>query len=297
MRECYIPRPGFVFCSVDYEALELRTLAQVCLELVGESALADALNADLDPHLLLAVEWLLDDISYDEARKARKDEKHPRHKEVVKARNMAKAANFGLPGGLGAQKFVDFCKASGIYLSLQDAKDLKEAWFKQWPEMRKYFAHIKGLLEIPDDAVENEDGELPAYVTVEQVFSERVRGKARYTAACNSYFQGLGADAAKLAVYELQKQCYRSDGTLRGSRLSVFVHDETVMEHPDLGREDRHRRCFEQVRIMLEALLRYTPGVTPKAEPAMMERWYKEAAPKYDDEGYLIPWRPEEVYA
>lgn len=291
VRECYVPRPGFLFCSVDYEALELHTLAQVCLELLGESSLADALNQGLDPHLLLAVEWLIggEKLSYDEAKKIRKDELHPRHKEVVKARNLAKAANFGLPGGLGAQKFKDFCKASGTLISLEEAKDLKEAWFKQWPEMRKYFKYIQTLLEVSEDDLQ--------YVTVEQVFSERIRGKARYTAACNSYFQGLAADGAKLAVYELSKACYRSNGTLKGSRLVVFVHDETIMEHPDLSPADRHARCMEQSRIMIDCMLKYTPDVRPKAEPALMPRWYKEAAAKYDENGYLRPWTPEDAQA
>jgi len=299
VRECYIPRPGFLFCSVDYEALELHTLAQVCLTMLGESALAEALNNGLDPHLLLAVEWLIggDKLSYDEAKAIRKDKNHARHDEVVKARNVAKAANFGLGGGLGAKKFVDFCKSSGIYLSLEDAQHLKEAWFKQWPEMRLYFKHIKGLLHIPDDAVENEDGELPSYVTVEQVFSERIRGKTRYTAACNSYFQGLAADGAKLAVYELSKQCYRSDGTLRGSRMVVFVHDETILEHPVISREDMHFRCFEQARIMTTCMETFTPDIRSKAVPALMDRWDKSATDEYDEDGFIQVYQPREAHA
>jgi predicted GNAT family acetyltransferase len=292
VRECYVPRKGFVYCSVDYEALELHTLAQVCVSLLGESALGEALNQGLDPHLLLAVDWLIkgERLTYDEAKKIRKDETHPRHKEVVKARNIAKAANFGLPGGLGAEKFVSFCKQSGISITLEEARELKEAWLKQWPEMRRYFLYIKSMLDVPEDAVPDEDGNYPSYVDVEQIFSGRVRGKTRYTAACNSYFQGLAADGAKLAVYEIAKACYRSDGSLRGSRLVVFVHDETIMEHPDIDPADRHRRAMEQARIMVDCMRRYTPDVRPKAEPALMRRWIKEASAKYDENGYLVPY-------
>ncbi len=286
VRECYIPRPGFAFCSVDYEALELHTLAEVCLELLGESALADALNNGLDPHLLLACEWLLDGVTYDEGKKIRKDESHPRHKEVVKARNMAKVANFGLPGGLGAKKFVDFAKASGIIISVEEAKDLKQAWLRQWPEMRRYFEMISGMLSVDEEGLES--------VSLEQCFSERLRGKARYTAACNSFFQGLAADGAKDACYELVKACYLPQGVLYGSRLVVFIHDETIMEHPLHNREDFHRRCFEQARIMIESMEKFCKRVKPKAVPAAMMRWFKDAAEKYDADGYLVCWKPKE---
>ena len=43
-RECFVPRPGHVWCSVDYSAIELSTLAQVCLWTVGHSRLAEAIN-------------------------------------------------------------------------------------------------------------------------------------------------------------------------------------------------------------------------------------------------------------
>lgn len=293
VRECYIPRPGFAFCSVDYEALELHTLAEVCLELLGHSALAEALNSGLDPHLLLACEWLLDNVSYDEGKKIRKDEKHPRHKEVVKARNLAKAANFGLPGGLGAQKFVDFCKASGIVLTLEDAKALKAAWLKQWPEMREYFELISRQLDVDVDGLEG--------VTVEQVYSQRIRGKARYTAACNSYFQGLAADGAKDAVYELVKATFTPRHALFGSRLVAFIHDETIFEHPMLLRsdgtpdhEDFDRRCKAQASIMLTSMEKFCRRVKPKAEPAAMLRWYKDAVAVYNEQGFLVPWEPQQ---
>lgn len=286
VRECYIPRPGFAFCSVDYEALELHTLAEVCLELLGESALADALNAGLDPHLMLACEWLLDGVSYEEGKKIRKDENHPRHKEVVKARNLAKAANFGLPGGLGAQKFVDFCKASGIIITLDEAKALKQAWLMQWPEMRRYFEMIASMLQVDEEGLEG--------ATLEQVYSHRIRGKARYTAAANSFFQGLAADGAKDACYELVKACYLPDGELYGSRLVVFIHDETIMEHPMLSVEDLHRRCFVQARIMIESMQKFCRRVKPKAVPALMMRWYKDAVERYNEEGFLVAWKPKE---
>ena len=280
VRECYVPRPGFVFCSVDYEALELHTLAQACLQLVGHSKLAEALNAGIDPHLSLACEHLLEGVEYDEGKKIRKDEKHPRYKEVVHARNTAKAANFGLPGGLGIRTLVAFCKASGIEITEEQARDLKQAWLRQWPEMRDYFRMISNSLCL------DEEGEEVA--TVEQLYSARVRGKTRYTAACNSFFQGLAADLAKEACYQIARACYvkGQNPILYGSRSVVFVHDEIIMEHPE---ETAHKRAIEQARIMIEAGKDYCPDVPLKAEPALMRYWTKDAVEVYKD-GRLIPW-------
>jgi hypothetical protein len=65
VRECVIPRPGNVFAFCDYDTLEMRTLAQVCLELFGKSEIAIAANAGVDFHTALAA--TLYGISYGEA--------------------------------------------------------------------------------------------------------------------------------------------------------------------------------------------------------------------------------------
>ena len=286
VRECYRARPGMVLSSVDYEALELHTLAQACLTLLGKSKLAEALNNGVDPHLLLATEFLLEGITYDEGKKIRKDEKHPRYKEVVHARNMAKIANFGLPGALSAKTLVAYAKAGGIIIDLKAATDLKAKWFKAWPEMKDYFKRISSMLGDVDD-----NGEEVG--TAEQLFSARIRGGARYTALCNTLFQGLAADLAKVACYELAKACYvpGHNPILYGSRPIVFVHDETIVEHPI---ETAHERALEQARIMVEAGKAFCPDVPLKAEPALMFHWSKDAVAVYDENKRLVPWMPQE---
>lgn len=71
VRECFIPRPGYVFVSVDYDAAELRALAHVCRQLFGFSRLGDALDAGRDPHLDFAAQML--GISYEEAERRKKE--------------------------------------------------------------------------------------------------------------------------------------------------------------------------------------------------------------------------------
>ena len=270
VRECYRARPGFVLLSVDYSAAELHTLAQVCLYLGLDSTMAKVLNSGKDIHLWFGA--LMKGWTYEWA-KANKS-----RPEVKAARQMAKAANFGFPGGLGVLKFRLFALGTyGVRLTDQEAKDLKAAWFAAFPEMVEYFAHVNALIE---------SGEPLRHFT-----SLRYRGGASYCAACNSYFQGLAADMALDAGFDVSRECYTGDGILRGSRIVDFIHDELLLEVPVAIAHE----CAERVvHLMEEAGRRWCPGVSPGAEPALSWRWRKKAEPVYLD-GRLIPWEDREV--
>src|SRR5690606_20530491 len=134
IRECFVPRPGKVFLDCDYDGLELRTLAQVCLRLLGKSRLAEIINEGKDPHLMFAAELL--HIDYEEAVRRKKDP------DVKEARQLAKAANFGFPGGLGYETFIKFAKGYDVLITIEEAQRLKDNWLKTFPEMRDYFALV-----------------------------------------------------------------------------------------------------------------------------------------------------------
>ena len=134
IRECFTPRQGKVFAQGDFSGLELHTLAQTCVTLFGESHLAEVLNAGLDPHTAFAADIL--GISYEEAvrRYEAGDE------EVENARQTSKVANFGFPGGLGAEKLCLFArKTYGVILTEERAKELKLQWLDRWPEIAGFF--------------------------------------------------------------------------------------------------------------------------------------------------------------
>lgn len=277
VRQCFVPRPGFVLCSVDYGTLELRTLAQVCLWLLGQSKLGEALNAGLDPHLMMAAEQFLR-IPYEEALRRKKD------KDVADMRQLAKPANFGFPGGMGAKAFMDFAKASyDVVFTEQEAKDLRQKFLAQWPEMQAYFRLIGQMMRGVDDKG-NTIGD------IEQFVSGRVRGRTRYTAACNTFFQGLAADGAKAACYALAKACYLRGGALYGSRAVAFIHDEVLMEHPEDVASERGQT---QADIMVAEMQALVPDIKITAEPALMRCWYKEAEPVYNSRNELICWEPK----
>lgn len=292
VRECFVPREGHVFSSVDYAAIEMSTLAQVCLWALGTSRLAEAINADLDPHSLFGAE--MTGVAYEEFLKRKKE---PIEKGY---RQAAKAANFGFPGMMGPGKFVVAKKREGekvcewihrdgqcgrekrVYefregsqslcvRCVEEATKLRAFYFRQWPEMQPYFRWVSAQGE-----------------EVEQFVSKRVRGGCSAPAAANTRFQGLAADGAKAALIALTKEMYLDrQSPLYGSRLLVFAHDETFLEIPE---ERGHEAAHRQAEIMVAEMKRYVPDVKVKAEPALMRFWTKEAEAKYDASGRLIPW-------
>lgn len=276
-RECFVPEPGNVYCSIDYSTLELCTLAQVNLHFFGYSRMADALNAGRDLHLDFAAQML--GITYDEAL-----ERHKAKDPVLKERRQnAKIANFGFPGGLGVQALVEYAAGFGITLSFNEADNLKRAWLEAWPEMNDYFKMLSMASQVAPDG----------RFRIRQVGSNRLRGDCHYTSAANSYFQGLAADGAKAAMWALTRAMYSGDqnSPLYGVRCWAFIHDEFLFEGPEAT---AHLWAPKAARIMCEEMARYVPSVPIKAEPALMRRWYKDAEPVYDEAGKLTIWEPKE---
>jgi DNA polymerase-1 len=275
IRETFIPRAGKVYAMGDFSGLELHTLAQTCVTLFGQSQLAVVLNAGLDPHTAFAADIL--GIPYEEAVR-RNDEGD---KEVDNARQTAKVANFGFPGGLGAEKLCLFARKSyNVILTEERARELKAQWLERWPEMRLFFQHV-------GDLVDEDTGD----ALVKQLFSDRLRGGCHYTAACNTYFQGLGADAAKRAHYLVVRACYSEpESVLYGSRPVNFVHDETILETDDGPRA--HDVAVELGRLMCVGANEFLSDVPARVKPLLARCWSKKSKPVVKD-GRLVPWEPE----
>lgn len=289
IREAFIPRPGMLFAECDFPSLELYTLAQCCVSWLGYSKLAEALNGGLDPHLWFAASML--GIPYDEAK--RRLDADP---EVTKARQLAKPANFGFPGGMGIGKFIQatrkqmgrkkFAALFGETYEEQEKKvrELKDQWRAAWPEMGAYFARVEGLI----------DEDVGRARSVETLFTGRVRGNATYCATANNGFQALGADCAKSAAWLLARACYVDrTSALYGSRVVAFVHDEFIAEVKDDHRA--HDAAYELARLMAVGANHYLPDVpipVGKMEPVLMRRWAKSAKTVHDERGRLSVWMP-----
>lgn len=277
-RECFAPREGCVFVGCDYDKAELHTLAQICINLFGRSQLAEALNGGLDPHLDVGA--VLYGVTYEEALRLRAAD-DPAMDEY---RSRAKPANFGFPGGMGPRGMVAYAKGQyGMILTLDQAEDMYSAWSQAYPDVaEEYLGYIRRMTA---------GGEM----TVIHHVSGRWRGGCRYTVAANSHFQGLAADAAKAATFEVSRRCY--DWTMKsplyGCRIVNFIHDELLLEVP-VGKVTE--AALELQRVMIETFNRYTPDVPVRATPAAMDRWSKRAKPIWKD-GELQVWHYERKVA
>ncbi|NJN64514.1 MAG: hypothetical protein HC882_06270 [Acidobacteria bacterium] len=282
VREAFVPRDGCVLLSVDYGQMELHSWAQVCIKIVGWSNLADLLNAKMDVHCLIA-SFVVNE-PYEVVNANKKKQPYKDHRQA------SKAANFGYPGGLGWRTFVAYAKNNyGVPVTGEQARQLRSTWQSTFPEHAPYFEHINSI-------VSNTRGGVGDVV---HIGSNRRRGACYFTVACNSYFQGLAADTAKQAGFYLSKACYvphvrsaafgGTDNPLFGSRIVNFVHDEFIIEVPI---DRAHEAAMETVAIMEEAGRLWMPDTPPRAEPALMTRWRKNAEPVYRN-GRLVPWEPE----
>lgn len=283
VRECYVPRRGYIFCSIDYDTAELRTLAELCYTWLGYSKLGDAINKGLDPHLDFAADILCIEYIIAEKLKKKKDV------EIKNTRQVSKAANFGYPGGSGAKTFREYAKGYRVKLTEEEAKNLKEKWLKKWPEMVEYFKYIGNKVKL---------GNGKAQIKIPYV--NFYRGGCRFTVACNTGFQGLTAAGAKDAMWELIKAFYwkGQNDLLYGSRICAFVHDEFIFEFRD-EHPFRSLAADECTRIMVKSFNKYVPHCPVKASPVLMYRWSKKADDEQRDEnGYHMPYNftTEEIF-
>lgn len=278
-RECFKAPEGMVFCSLDYAAQELATLAQVCLNLFGESQLAYAINEGLDPHLWFALRLLKTDgidLTYEDAVYARKNSDHPAHKRVKHWRQVAKVCNFGYPGGLGANTFSEYAKGYGLSITPNESNEFRKAFFEQWPQVANYLnVHLAGLAQGVDR------------FAIRQHVSGRVRGGCTFTSAANTFFQGLAADGTKAALWDVTRaQLTEPNSPLYGTKVWNVIHDELLLVGPE---ETAHEWAYEAAHLMVEAMQRFTPQVMHSVEPALMRRWFKNADTVHEN-GRLTVW-------
>lgn len=276
VRECVIPRPGNVFAFCDYDTLEMRTLAQVCLDLFGYSEIAEAAKRGIDFHTALAADTL--GSPYRDAM----DRLIKGDVEIEIARQYSKIGNYGYGGGMGWRTFIKYAKGYGITVTPAKARELHGAFRKKWREMNDYFNYCGALCS---------EGNAEHIVFVR---SGLVRGNVTYTATCNGFFQHLAAMGAKRALYQVVKECYLDAGSpLFNCRPWLFAHDEIGMEIPyeELGPEGTHKAAMRLQEVMIAEMEYWVPDVPISASVAMTRRWYKGAKALYTNDGLLMPVR------
>jgi hypothetical protein len=272
-RECFKPREGNCYIGIDVDRAELHTLAQVCHELFGHSTLGEALNKGYDPHTGLGA--TLAHCSYEELAAALERQDY----DAQEKRKWAKPANFGLPGGMGVRGFRAYAKFQyGLVLSYGEADRIVNGWKVQWPDIADdYLGWIRTLM--------NDDN----YAVIKHFYSNRIRGRTRYCAAANGFFQGLSADAIKDALYHISKRCYveHPGSALYGCRIVNEVHDEIILEAPlDIASD----AAYEARDLLVERYNTWTPDYPVKSTPVLMDVWSKKAQSLVGADGRLQVW-------
>jgi len=278
-RECFKARPGYVFISCDWNMAELCSLAQICYDLIGFSKLGNLLNKDHNPHIALTAQLM--GVTYKQAVKWKK----AKHKKFTGQNKLVKAANFGFPGGLGSSNFITYAKNynpdNPIILTEQESKNIQNNWFSLYPEMRSYFNMISDITSAHGSGV------------IHQHKSGRIRGRVSFTQAANSLFQGLTADGAKRALWEVTKRCYiDEDSSLYDCRPVILLHDEIIIEAPNERASDAGE---ELSNLMNESMAELIDKVPITSEPVIMKHWFKDAQTIRDNKGRLQLWQPENL--
>jgi DNA polymerase-1 len=109
----------------------------------------------------------------------------------------------------------------------------------------------------------------------------RIRGRVSFSRQCNTPFQGLAADGAKLGLWRLYRE---------GFRIVAFIHDEVLVELPENA---NHTALAQRVEKILCDSMSEVVGTVPIAcEYALSRRWYKQAEAVFNENGQLLIWEP-----
>lgn len=304
VREAYIPSEGRVLCSIDYDFIELVSVAQKCLDLFGSSVLADKINAGYDPHAFLGAN-IIKMFNPDFKGSEDPDENYHIFLELKKTdrdtyahfRKLAKPTGLGFPGGLGPNTFIGFAKstygvdivklAGSVEAAVEMAQMLRRSWHQTYPEMQLYFNHIN------KDCIDDQWSYPEDYRYCYQSPMGMIRRNCHYCEATNGKaMQTPTAEGAKIALFLLAEAMY--DATLGdcllGTAMCPFVHDEVILDMP--FDEYTHERAYRAAHLMIEGMRKVMTKVKVGAKPTLMLRWNKQAEPRFDNNNRLIPWTP-----
>ncbi len=202
VRRAFVASPGSVLLSVDYSQVELRIAAHMS----GDQTMLDTFQAGLDIHTATAaaVYGL------------------PLVKVTPEQRRRAKGINFGLIYGMSA-----FGLTRQTDLTLAEAEDFVQAYFRQFPGVKSYLDGMRRL-------------------AAEQGYVETLLGRRRYfpglkgqgnpatrsreeREAINAPIQGTAADIMKIAMLRVPPALVEHN---LQARILLQVHDELVLECP-----------------------------------------------------------------
>ncbi len=226
IRRAFIPADGCLLLSADYSQIELRIMAHLC----QDPALLHAFRSGEDIHRRTAAEvfGVLPGLVTPEMRRR------------------AKAVNFGILYGMGAQRLA---REQGI--PVREAQQFIDRYFERLPQVKAY---LDGAI-----AAAETRGQVRTLFNRVRYFPE-IRGTDRNArqqavrAAVNTVLQGTAADLIKKAMIVLEAELRKRDA----ARMILQVHDELVLEVPEPsidGVATIVRRVMEEIHTLAVPLV------------------------------------------
>lgn len=233
IRSCFKPESGNKFIIADYSQIELRIGA----ELSKDPVMIDAYSQGKDLHTLTA--------SFVTGKKP---------EEVTKNdRQLAKAVNFGLLYGAGAETFKKVAKSDyGIEITSQEAVNFRNKFFDLYKGVKRWHELTKARQEYITYTI---GGRFRKFSRLEEY---------KLTDRLNSPDQGTGADILKKALVLLRP---RIEGI---AKLVHMVHDEIILEAPE-SRAEEVKKILEDT--MKEAGQYYLKSVPVEVEGNICNSW------------------------
>jgi DNA polymerase I len=202
VRRGFVADPGNVLVSLDYSQIELRIVAHMA----GDEAMLNAFRHGQDIHATTAA--AINGIALEEVTK--------------EMRRHAKAINFGLIYGMSA-----FGLTRSTDLTLSESQNFVEAYFKQFPGVKKYLDGIRKEAS-EKGYVETLLGRRRYFPNLKSSLNQVMKNREERE-AINAPIQGTAADIMKIAMIKIPTALVQAG--LHGSML-LQVHDELVLECP-----------------------------------------------------------------
>jgi DNA polymerase-1 len=218
VRQAFIAEDGKILLSVDYSQVELRIAAHMS----NDQAMLAAFRADQDIHTATAAAILgktLDKVTKTERRNA-------------------KAINFGLLYGMSPYGLT---RSSD--LTLAEAEDFVEAYFKQFPGVKSYLDNMRRLAA-SQGYVETLLGRRRYFPGLKSGGNPATRAREERE-AINAPIQGTAADIMKIAMIRVAGALKENEFN---GRMLLQVHDELVLECP----QKELKKTAQIVRTMME---------------------------------------------
>jgi DNA polymerase-1 len=202
VRRGFVADKGNVFISLDYSQIELRIVAHMA----NDEAMLNAFRLGQDIHATTAAAIY----------------GVPLEAVTKEQRRHAKAINFGLIYGMSA-----FGLTRTTELTLAESQDFVEAYFKQFPGVKKYLDGIRHSAR-ETGYVETLLGRRRYFPALKSSLNQALRNREERE-AINAPIQGTAADIMKMAMIRIPPAIAQAG--LHG-RMLLQVHDELVIECP-----------------------------------------------------------------